>query len=195
MPPLVNRLKQSEIDMKDDEFKFVIRKYYKHIYGKCNGLPAFGIIGTPGNAKSVSLLYPLLTHFGQYKDSIADAPPVLLHSCLTDEAHLFFNGSYWKVKGLITEQKNLRNILRECPNVLYLADGPTTDKSLVPAMKYKTILASQPGKKSYHHVLKDGDSFIMPGWSLDEILESKPFIRKELSDDEVIRRFDMYVFI
>ena len=196
MPPLVNRLKQSEIDMKDDEFKFVIRKYYKHIYGKCNVEDgAFGIIGTPGIAKSVSLLYRLLSHFGQYKDSIADAPPVLLHSCLTDEAHLFFNGSYWKVKGLITEQKNLRNILRDCPNVLYLADGPTTDKSLVPAMKYKTILASQPDKESYHHALKDGDSFIMPGWSLDEILESKPFIRKELSDDEVIRRFDMYVFI
>ena len=178
----------------NQSFNFIIRKHYKHIYGKCNEDDAYGIIGTPGIAKSVSLLYPLLSHFGQYKDSISDAPPVLLHCCRTDVAHLFFNGSYWKVKDFMTETVLIR-ILSECTDLLYLADGPTPTKSLYGGMKGRTILASSPDRSGYYEILKHGDSFIMPGWSLDEILESKPFIKKELSDDEVIRRFDMYVFI
>jgi len=192
MPPLVNRLKQNEIDIKDNEFKFVIRKYYKHIYGKCNVEDdAYGIIGTPGIAKSVSLLYPILSHFGQYKDSIADAPPVLLHSCRTDDAHLFFDRSYWKVTRFIREQGDLIAILTEIRNLLYLADGPTSSTNLVEGMKGRTILASSPDRKGYKEFLKQGETFIMPGWSLDEILESKPFIKEELSDGEVIRRFNI----
>ena len=194
MPSLIHRLKDTGIDIKDNGFKFIIRKYYKHIYGQCNEDDAYGIIGTPGIAKSVSLLYPILSHFGQYKDSIADAPPVLLHSCRTDDAHLFFNGSYWQVTDFMTE-KQLKRILKEIRNLLYLADGPTSSTNLVEGMKGRIILASSPDRKGYKEFLKQGETFIMPGWSLDEILESKPFIRKELSDDEVIRRFDMYVFI
>ena len=194
MPSLIHRLKDTGIDIKDNGFKFIIRKYYKHIYGKCNEDDAYGIIGTPGIAKSVSLLYPLLSHFGQYKHSIADAPPILLHSCFTNDAHLFFNGSYWKVKDFMTETVLIR-ILSECTDLLYLADGPTPTKSLYEGMKGRTILASSPDRRGYKEFLKQGGSFIMPGWSLDEILESKPFIKEELSDDEVIRRFDMYVFI
>ena len=193
MPPLINRLRQNEIDIKDNEFNFVIRKHYKHIYGECNEARRSGIIGTPGIAKSVSLLYRLLSHFGQYKDSISDAPPVLIHTCNTDDAHLFFNGSYWKLKDFMSGY--LQIILMDCKNLLYLADGPTSSKGLVEGMKGRIILASSPDRSGYKEFLKQGSSRIMPGWSLDELLESKPFIRKELSDDEVIRRFDMYVFI
>ena len=178
----------------NQSFNFIIRKHYKHIYGKCNEDDAYGIIGTPGIAKSVSLLYPLLTHFGQYKDSITDAPPVMLQSCMADDAHLFFNGSYWKVTDFMTE-KELKRILKGIPSLLYLVDGPTSSKDFVGIIKGRTILASSPDRNGYYEFLKQGGSFIMPGWSLDEILESKPFIRKELSDDEVIRRFDLYVFI
>ena len=178
----------------NQSFNFIIRKHYKHIYGKCNEDDAYGIIGTPGIAKSVSLLYPLLSHFGQYKDSISDAPPVLLHSCMGDIAHLFFNGSYWEVIDFMRGQSNLKNILSEFTDLLYLADAPKPATHLVTNMKYKTIIASSPDRSGYYEILKHGDSFIMPGWSLDEILESKPFIKEELSDDEVIRRFDMYLF-
>lgn len=108
--------------------------------------------------------------------------------------HLFFNGSYWEVNHFLRIQFNLLDILTKCPNLLYLADGPTFSTPLVDNMKYKTILASSPDRSGYSEFLKQGGLFIMPGWSLGEILESKPFIKKELSDDEVIRRFDMYLF-
>ena len=118
MPLLIYRLCGTEIDVNNGDFNFIIRKHYKNIYDQCV-LKENAIIGVPGTAQSVSLLYPLLSHFIQNKESVEDAP-VLLHSCFTDRAHLFFNGSCWEINNL-TEQSHheIRNILKS-KELLYL---------------------------------------------------------------------------
>ena len=95
---LINRLDSDEILCYNSDislFNFIIRTHYQPLYEKCRA-KRNGIIGTPGIAKSVSLLYPLLDHILKSKNS-PDSSPVLLHSVSGDEAYLFFDGSCWNI--------------------------------------------------------------------------------------------------
>ena len=79
---------QSLGDSGVDDFDFIVRTHYEHIYDICSRCKRSAIIGTPGIAKSVSILYPMLKYFIKYENDIINAPPVVLQS--GEDAYLFF---------------------------------------------------------------------------------------------------------
>jgi hypothetical protein len=107
------------------------------------------VIGTPGIAKSVSLLYPLLDHFLQSNTS-TNSSPVLLHSVAREDAYLFFNDSCWELPKFMTEQKlfPIHRTLIDYPGLLYLVDGPTGNNSHIGSSlrKYKNYTFLIPKK-------------------------------------------------
>lgn len=163
-------------------FKFIIRKHYPAIYNKCI-LERNGIIGTPGIAKSVSLLYPLLDHIANKPVDI----PVLLHS--KGNGYLFLDRTCWEINDLMTA-RGIAICLRKYPGLLYLVDGPTGKQSHLnlEGENSKTILASSPAKAHYHEFLKDGATLMMPGWSLEELLEAREDINPKISENTVRER-------
>lgn len=186
---LIYRISGNDIQSVDNNeiqtFNFVIRKHYPAIYNKCT-LERNGIIGTPGIAKSVSLLYPLLDHLANKSADI----PVLLHS--GGEASIFWNGSYWKIHKLMSDSMGgITSCLQDYPELLYLVDGPTGVHShlMIQGKNAKTILASSPDKKNYHEFLKGGATLMMPGWSLEELLEAREDINSKISEKTVRERY------
>jgi hypothetical protein len=143
---LINRLTKNEIFTHSTElFNFIIRTHYKPLYEKCFDTRN-GVIGTPGIAKSVSRLYPLLNHHLKWKNSL-DSPPVLLHSIERDDLFLFFDGSCWKIPEFMSEtQFTLRNCLRDYPGLVYLVDDPIGSKSHIGS----SLMGD--GSKSLHHL-------------------------------------------
>jgi len=92
---LINRVDEEEVQVKAGLMEFVIRKHYEPLYSSLNDRRN-GVIGTPGVAKSVSLLYPLLKHFTPHvaDKSFEKAPPVVIHSVLGGQAFIFLEGLF-----------------------------------------------------------------------------------------------------
>ena len=92
VPAIINKLNSKHVAYYDGESKinFVVRRHYKAIYDMCTS-DGHVIVGTPGISKSVSLYYPLLAHFFNYKNP-EEAPPVLLHTVIDNYCLLFENG-------------------------------------------------------------------------------------------------------
>ena len=188
---LIDRLSskniQSDVDKNEIQtFKFVIRKHYPAIYNKCTE-ERNGIIGTPGIAKSVSLLYPLLDHLANKSPDI----PVLLHSA--KKGFLFLDGTLWRIPELMVDSLvGIRDCLVQYPELLYLVDGPTGKNSHleISGINAKTILASSPAKDKYHEFLKEvGVPLMMPGWSLEELLEAREDMNPNISEKTVRERY------
>lgn len=187
---LINRLSsrniQSDVDKNEIQtFKFVIRKHYPAIYNKCT-LRRNGIIGTPGIAKSVSLLYPLLDHLANKSPDI----PVLLHSA--NYSSLFLDGNCWIFTELMADSVlGIAACLVQYPELLYLVDGPTGENShlILSGIKSNTILASSPAKDRYYEFLKGGAKLMMPGWSLEELLEAREDMNPNISEKTVRERY------
>jgi len=191
---LINRLDDTEICSSSGLFNFIIRTHYGPLYAKCT-TRRNGVIGTPGIAKSVSLLYPLLDHFLQSK-TCTNSSPVLLHSVARGDAYLFFNGSCWKLREFTTDPtfKSLRACLSDYPGLLYLVDGPTGNNSHIgnslQGKNAKTILVSSPGKQNYYEFLKQGLRFTMPCWSLEEFLEARELVNPDVTEQLVRNRYE-----
>jgi hypothetical protein len=191
---LINRLDDTEISSSSGLFNFIIRTYYGPLYEKCT-TRRNGVIGTPGIAKSVSLLYPLLDHFLPSK-TCANSSPVLLHSVARGDAYLFFNGSCWELKKFITSPKfdSLHVCLSNYPGLLYLVDGPTGNTSHIgnslKGENTRTILASSPDRENYCEFLKQGFRFLMPCWSLDELLEARKLVSPTTTEHIVRDRYN-----
>lgn len=186
---LVRRLSEEEIASSTindtTTFNFVIRKHYPEIYKKCK-TERNGIIGTPGIAKSVSLLYPLLDHIANKSPDT----PVVLHS--GEDAHVFVDGSCWTIFDFMDSTRIMKSCLKRYPELLYLVDGPAGIKSHldIRGRGAKTILASSPGKQNYHEFLKQGFRFMMPCWSLEELLEARELVNPDVTEQMVIDRYE-----
>ncbi len=191
---LINRLSKEQIDSFGTElFHFIIRTHYQPLYRQCT-TERNGVIGTPGIAKSVSLLYPLLDHILQ-SNTGTNSSPVLLHSVAQGNAFLFFNGSCWKLSEFRTAPQlySLRACLSKYPGLLYLVDGPTGNHSHIGDLLIgRTILVSSPGRENYYEFLKQGLRFMMPCWSLEELLEARKLVSPNTTEQMVRDRYERY---
>jgi hypothetical protein len=151
------------------------------------------VIGTPGIAKSVSLLYPLLDHILKSNNS-PDSSPVLLHSVAGRDAYLFCAGSCWELSEFMTESKLGPLRLSHYPGLVYLVDGPTGSASHIgdslKGENTRTILASYPGRENYYEFLKQGQMFTMPCWSLEELKEARLLVCPDVTEQMVEARYD-----
>ena len=198
MPSIVQSLGECGVD----DFDFIVRTHYEHIYNFCSRHKRSAIIGTPGIAKSVSILYPMLKHFIKYENDIINAPPVVLQS--GESGFLFFNGTCYNFTDFMgSSTSNLRTrVLKTYPELLNLVDSPDPSVGhLVPTLSSsipnQTIITSSPMKKRYYEFVKQGGSlsiFVMPVWNIFELLRANTHVMS-LDEQEIYRRYEMQVFL